>query len=175
MSAYFPLFLSLLLIVIFLATVSQVMMRFAFKDKMKERFDYLCDFPYEGFTLRSSWGRDAIMLLIASGLALGFSFSFPLFTKATLVFVGGRDILVSVSGALLAVNMVILCFTDTYNMRRHLMTFVFFAMLEMLTGMLLGFMFLDFKDSHGGLALTFATISFGLALCGVSHRNRGNE
>ena len=167
MTAYMPLMISLLSVLAFLLLASQLMMRFSYRCRMKERYDYLSMFPFEGYQIRSANGRHAIMLLILSVLSFAAAFMFPLFIKEAFAFVPGRDVMLAVFGGLLAVSIGILSLSDCYSMRRHLLTFIIMAILEMVTSIVVGFTFLDYKDTHGNVALAFAIAGFALAAFGA--------
>ena len=163
MQAHMPLFISLLAVTVFLFVATLAMMAFSYYSRMKKRFDFLTEFPFEGFGIRSANGRHAIMLLILYVIALGLCYSFPLFVKGSIQLVQGRDIVIGIAGGVSALLTAILAILGFTNMRRHLLVFIGYTIVYLLTGVVIGFAFYDLRDYYGGVALGFAIASFAIA------------
>ena len=163
MQAHMPLFISLLAVTVFLFVATLAMMAFSYRARMKKNFDFLTEFPFEGFGIRSANGRHAIMLLILYVIALGLCYSFPLFVKDSIQLVQGRDIVIGIAGGISALLTAILAILGFTNMRRHLLVFIGYTVVYLLTGVVIGFAFYDLRDYYGGVALAFAIASFAIA------------
>ena len=167
MKDHLPLFIAFLAVYVFLFFASHAMMRVSYRARMKKSYDYLSEFPFEGYHIRSAYGHYATMVLIGYAISMGLVFCFPLFCKDVIPFVSGRDVLISVMGGVSAVVAVLLSLLDFTSMRRHLLTFVGFSIAFMVTGVVAGFAFLDYRDLLPGLSLGFAIPCFALAALGA--------
>lgn len=167
MKAHLSLFIAFMAVYVFLFFASHIMMRIAYHARMKKSYDYLSEFPFEGYHIRSAYGRYSVMVLIAYAISMALAFCFPLLCKDVLPFVAGRDVIMSVMGGVSALAMVLLALLDFTSMRKHLLTFVGFSILFMVTGVVTGFAFLDYRDMFQELAWGFAIPCFALAGLGA--------
>ena len=101
-------------IVAFLAGAIFMMMR-SYRIMVRERYDFLTKFPYEGFEARSYYGRWAIVLILLYVLSLGISFFFAMFARRSLPGQSARDMVVAIVGGLLSLSTCGYLFVDAGN------------------------------------------------------------
>ena len=153
-------------IVAFLSGAIFMMMR-SYRIMVRERYDFLTKFPYEGFEARSYYGRWAIILILLYVLSLGISFFFAMFARRSLPGQGARDMVVAIVGGLLSLSTCGYLFVDAGNMRKHLGLFVTYSMLLALSGITYGLLFLDLKNINEGIATGFGIACFVIAAVGA--------
>ncbi len=167
-NAFVPLMATFLSLMVGFLFLSLFTMAFSYKERMKERYDFLSMFPYEGFEVRSAHGHYAVGLWVMYLLSLAGSFSILLMCPDIFPFLMGREITVGITGGLMAIAIAGLTFTDASNMKVHIFCFVLYAIALMLNGLCVGFAFLDLRVINETLGMVFAVITFTMAgLSGV--------
>ena len=162
-NAFIPLMATFISLLVGFAFLALFTMAFSYKERMKERFDFLTMFPYEGFEIRSAHARYGVWLWLFYLLSLAASFGILLMCPDIFPFLLGREISVAVTGGVMAIAIAGLTFTDASNMKVHIFCFVLYAFSFLLTALCIGFAFLDLKVINEDLGLAFAIVAFVFA------------
>ena len=159
--------ISVLLIVLF-AVLTVFYMNQAYTRVMKRNFDYLTEFPFEGYQIRCTDTHIAIGAFVALILTMVLTAYAPLFASDTVKgFLSARPVLMAVTGTLFPVSLVGFIFIGGERMKLHLANFVTSYGLFVLYCVSAGFLFLDMRAFNAELGLAFAIVYFVLAGLGA--------
>lgn len=161
------LFIFCVILIPVFALFSVLTMNQGYNAMVRRRFDYLSEFPFEGYQTRHFDSHLAIGFFIAMTLMMAASSYLPSLASATVKgFIGSRPALIGVMGTLFPLSLIGLLFVGADKMKAHLGIFIGANGLFAIYAVSCGFLFLDMRQFNDTLGLTFAIIFFVLAVLG---------